>query len=89
MGIYSARVSPPSSVRARVGARSLLGEDQGDQQGEGPPGTPQATGTGALPDQSFGVSRRTRKDEDQTCIRSKHVKTLRSSVHQYLEKGHC
>ena len=89
LGICSARVSPPSSVRARLGARSRLGEEQGDQQGEGPPGTAQARGTGALPDQSSGVSRRTRIDEDQTCIRSKHGKALRSSVHQYLEKVHC
>ena len=69
LGICSAGVSPPSSVRARVGAWSRLGEEQGDQQGEGPPGTAQATGTGALLDQSSGVSRRTRRDEDQTCIR--------------------
>ena len=89
MGICSARVSPPSSVRARLGARSRIGEEQGDEQGEGTPGTAQASGTGALPDQSSGVSRRTRRDEGQTCIRSKHGKALRSSVHQNLEKGHC
>ena len=89
LGFCSARVSPPSSVRARMGARSRLGEEQGDQQGEGPPGTAQATGTGALPDQSSGVLRRTRRDEVQTCIRSNHGKALRSSVHRYLEKGHC
>jgi len=68
-----------------MGARSRLGEEQGDQQGEGPPGTAQATGTGALPDQSSGVLRRTRRDEVQTCIRSNHGKALRSSVHRYLE----
>ena len=45
-------------------ARSCQGEEQGDQQGEEPPATAQATC--ALPDQSSGGYRR---DEDQTCIR--------------------
>ena len=71
-----------------MGARPRLGKEQGDRQGEGPPGAAQATGTGALPDRSSGGLRRTKRDEDQTCIGSRHGKALRSSVHQYLEKGH-
>ena len=63
LGIYSGREYPPSSVLARVGVQSRLGEEQGDRQGEGPPGTAQATGTGALPDRSSGGLRRTKRRE--------------------------
>jgi len=38
-GVSAQVEHPPSSVRARVGARSRLGQEQG----EGPPGTTQAT----------------------------------------------
>lgn len=46
-----------------MGARPRLGKEQGDRQGEGPPGAAQATGTGALPDRSSGGLRRTKRRE--------------------------
>jgi len=46
-----------------VGGRAVTSRDR---QGKGPPGTAQATGTGALPDRSSGGWRR-KRDEDQTC----------------------
>ena len=61
--------------------RSSLGQEQRDQQGEGPPGTALAAGAGALPDRSSGDLRRTR-NEDQTCNAKNHGKALGSSGHQ-------